>query len=110
MKILPFKIILIIALFLPFFIEGSKIPMDSSEVIFKDIDSIRIKVYQTNNDFLYDRVPPPAEDWWEALKRMFGDWFGELFEQSGIAFTWNYLKWLLLVIGIGFIVLRIFKN
>jgi hypothetical protein len=41
---------------------------------------------------------------------MFGDWFGELFEQSGIAFTWNYLKWLLLVIGIGFIVLRIFKT
>lgn len=110
MRILLSKIGLIIGLFFPIFMLGKNISMDTSDVVLKQIDKAKIENYQLDRDFLYDRVPPPAEDWWEAFKRMFWEWFSEMFEQSGISFAWDYLKWIFLAAIIVFIVLRIFKT
>ncbi|MGB0886789.1 MAG: DUF4129 domain-containing protein [Vicingaceae bacterium] len=110
MKILLSKIILIIGLFFSNMMLGNNIPMDTSEVVLKQIEQSKIEKYQADNHFLYDRVPPPAEDWWEAFKRIFWDWFSKMFEQSGISFAWDYLKWVLLAVVILFVVLRVFKT
>lgn len=110
MKILPSKIILIIGLFLPVFMMGNGIPMDSSHVELKQIKASKIQEYQADRDFLFDRVSPPAEGWWEALKRIFWEWYRDLFEQSGISYAWDYLKWILFAVVIVFIVLKIFKT
>ncbi|MBL4669853.1 MAG: hypothetical protein JKY30_11405 [Flavobacteriales bacterium] len=110
MRILLSKISLIIGLLLPIFVLGNEIPMDSSQVELKQIEAYKIQEYQADRDFLYDRVPPPAEDWWEAFKRISWEWFSTMFDQSGISFAWDYLKWVLLAAVIIFVVLKIFKT
>jgi len=104
-----FKLQIFVLCFFPVVLLGKDLPIDSSQVELKLIDESKIEQIKADKDFLYDRVPPPAETWWEALTRNFWEWFSEMFEDSKISSTWDYFKWVLLFAVVVFIVLKVFK-
>lgn len=47
-----------------------RVKIDSTSTIsVKKVADDSIEKYTKDNDFLYDRIPPPAESPWEAFKR-----------------------------------------
>lgn len=87
------------------------ITIDSSSTInVKKVTTESIKKYANDNDFLYDRIPPPAESPWEAFKRWLMKLFDNYIGNKIPRIFWDVLSWTIVVGAIILIFYRLFRQ
>lgn len=90
--------------------EDDDIPRDeSSSIEYRQPPAEKIDKYFNDEEFLYDKVPPPAETLWETIKRWFQKLFGKAFDFEGADLFWEIVQYLLIAAAIVGAVLLIVR-
>lgn len=88
-----------------------KVKIDSSSTInVKNVADESIKKYTNDKEFLYDRIPPPAESPWEAFKRWLNKLFTKYFSDKLPPVFWDILIWTIVAASIILILYRLFRH
>ena len=88
-----------------------KVKIDSSSTIdVKKVAEESIEKYTNDKDFLYDRIPPPAESPWEAFKRWLNKLFNKYVSNNLPPVFWDILIWTIVVAALILIIYRLFRH
>lgn len=80
---------------------------DSSDVKLREAPEETLEEYRSDNDFVYDRVPPDSESIWEKFLRWFYSIFRKLFSSSEDEA--GFWAWVFRAIAVGAVVYVILK-
>lgn len=92
--------------------------INSSGVLVKDSSYIQqihisektIENYMADDDFVYDRIPPPAETLWEQFKRWVQKWLIKFLGKNTPDWFWEAFLWTLAVACLLFIIYKLFNH
>ena len=88
-----------------------RVKIDSTSTIsVKKVADDSIEKYTKDNDFLYDRVPPPAESPWEAFKRWLNNLFNKYVSNNVPPMFWDILIWTIVAAALILIIYRLFRH
>lgn len=88
-----------------------KVKIDSSSTIdIKKVADESIEKYTTDKDFLYDRIPPPAESPWEIFMRWLNNLFNKYVSKNVPPVFWDILIWTIVAAALILIIYRLFRH
>lgn len=88
-----------------------KVKVDSSSTInVKKVATETIEKYTKDKDFLYDRIPPPAESPWEAFMRWLNKLFNKYVSNNLPPIFWDILIWTIVAAALILIIYRLFRH
>ncbi len=88
-----------------------KVKIDSSSTInVKKVADESIEKYINDKEFLYDRIPPPAESPWEAFKRWLNKLFNKYVSNNLPPIFWDILIWTIVAAALILIIYRLFRH
>ena len=90
--------------------SSAALSKDTSYIEENDISTATIEKYLSDDDFVYDRVPPPAETFWEQFKRWLQKWFYKSFGENLPGWFWEVILWTLAVACLLFIIYKLFNH
>lgn len=91
--------------------DTPKVKVDSSSTInVKKVATETIEKYTKDKDFLYDRIPPPAESPWEAFMRWLNKLFNKYVSNNLPPIFWDILIWTIVAAALILIIYRLFRH
>ena len=91
-------------------INHSSIHSDSSDIVVRSIDSIKIKAYLKDKDFTYFEDPESTMTPWERLMNWIAKQFARLTEFEAYGTAWDIFMYVLIAFAVIAIIFGIYKS
>lgn len=93
-----------------FSITHSHIQYDTSDIVVRNVDSIKIKSYLKDKDFMYFEDPESTMTPWERLMNWISKQFARLRELESYGTAWDIFMYVLIAFAVIAIIFGIYKS